>query len=251
MAEPGGAEIPVDLGWRMDSDEAALAFFPPEPLDAGQAEALASLDPLGSAEGLARRVLQIRCPYNLRVRVTPRGVKPVTFFRVDEPGSLSEGAFQGLFQFLEPSAQRRADLPVVQVSLNVVMVTEEPCALMLTPPFLAEGYRDWPGPIVSGRFPIRSWPRVLNAVMEWEDRDRDWVLRRGEPMAYLWVGFDDPRKVPRLVEAATTPALETHYRRVSGVIEYGRNVAPMFAEAERRRPPRLLVPKRTGTPAWD
>ena len=246
MAEPG--EIPVRVGWHPDSDEAALAFLPPEPLDPGEAAGLAPGEP-GAA--MARRLLQIRCPFNLRLRVTPAGVRPLRFLRVEEPGAISDGAFRGLVTMLEAGAQRSPAHPVVQISLNFCMVTEERCALTLLPPFLAPGYRDWPGPLVSGRFALRAWPRALNAALEWHDRERDWVLRRGDPLAYLWFAFDDPRKVPVPVEAATTPAFLRQYRRISGVIEYGRNVAPMFAEAERRRPPRLLVAKRTGTPPWD
>lgn len=251
MAEAVRAPIPVDIGWHADSEEAALAFLPPEPLDT---ETRALLAPPGDgpgAPGLGERLFQIRCPFSVRIRITPRGVRPVRFLRVEEDSTLSESAFQGLFTYLESTAQRRADTPVLQLSLNFLMLTEEACTLNLLPPFLSPGFRDWPGTLVSGRFPLRSWPRALNAVLEWQDRDRDWVLRRGDPLAYFTVSFDDPRKVPRLVEAATTPAFRLQFDRISGVVEYARNVAPMFAEAERRRPARLLTPKRTGTPAWD
>lgn len=246
LAEPG--DIPVQIGWHVDSDEAALAFLPPEPLDPAEAVGLAP-GPVGA--GLARRLLVVRAPYNVRVRITPEGAQQQGFFQVRTEGDLTREAFRGLFTPLAPGSLRRPGRAVVQVSLNFCLVTEEPCALTLLPPFLASTYRHWPGPLICGRFPLRAWPRVLNAAMEWEDRSRDWVLSRGDPLAYIALAFDDPRKVPVPVEAATTPAFRRHFRQVSGVIEYARNVAPMMAEAERRRPPRLFVPKLTGTPDWD
>ena len=245
------APIPVDVGWHPDSEQAALAFLPPEPLGEAERAALAQTDPLTGAGEIAERVFVLRCPFNLRLRVSPPGVTPVRFTRIEEEGQISEQALAGLFNQIDRSALRERSMPIVQLSLNLFFVTEEPAALTLTPPFLSPVFREWPGTLVSGRFPVRSWPRVLNAALEWEDRDRDWVLRRGDPLAYVWVQLDDPRKVPRLVEAASTPALMRHFRQISSVIEFGRNVGPMFEEAERRRPARLLTPKQTGTPPWE
>ena len=245
MAEP----VPVDIGWRNTTPAGALAFLPPEPVPAEDAEALARLFPLDGPENdLARRIVQVPCPYDLTVRITPPEIRPAQFLRVPEASTLSEGAFRGLVTPIAPAARRDRATPTVQVSLNLQIVTEEECALQLMPPFLWNGFREWPGTVVSGRFPVRSWPRALNCVLEWQDRDHDWVLRRGDPMVYLMFDFDDPAKVPRLVEAATTPALTRHLERVDGVSQFGRNVGPMFQEASRRRPSRLLTPKRTGCP---
>lgn len=240
---------PVDIGWRNCSPQAALAFFPPEPVSAHEAEGIAEFFPhAGPANHLARRLIQVRCPYNLTVRRSPTGVRPVRFVRVAEEGGLSDAGFNGLAVPIVPTAQRNDRLPALQISLNLMIVTEEICAIQLMPPFLAPSFRDWPGTVVSGRFPVRAWPRPLNCVLEWQDPDRDWVLRRGDPMVYLMFDFDDPAKVPNMVEAALTPALKRHFAQVDNVSSFGRNVAPMFQEAVRRRPDRLLQPKRTGCP---
>ena len=230
------APIPVDVGWRVTSNQAALAFFPPEPV--------ADVPP-----GYEGRILQVRSPYNLRVRKMPSGQGPARFGMVREPGGLTQAGFKGLTQPIIPTAQRNQATPAFQISLNLMMICEEDVALNLTAPFFAPTYREnWPGTLVSGRFPLRSWPRPLNAVLEWQDEGRDWVLRRGDPMAYIWLHFDDPAKIPNVVEAALTPALKRHFAQVDSVADFGRNVAPMFQEAERRRPARLLTPKRIGCP---
>lgn len=245
MPEP----VTVDVGWRNCSPQAALAFFPPRLLGAGEIAARMGLFPLdGPANDLAHRIVEVRCPFNLRIRPSPPGVTPVQFQRVPEQGGLSQAGFRGLVSPIMKTAQRDPAVPAVQISLNLMMLTEEECAIQLMPPFLWEGFRDWPGTVVSGRFPLRSWPRPLNCVLEWQDRERDWVLRRGDPMVYIIFEFDDPAKRPHMVEAAATPALMRHVAQVDNVTSYGRNVGPMFTEAARRRPVRLLQPKRIGCP---
>ncbi|MGF1446493.1 MAG: hypothetical protein ACFBRM_09870 [Pikeienuella sp.] len=239
------------VGWRTQSPQAALAFLPPEPLPEA-VSALLALHPLVSeTQALAPRLFQARAAFDLRLRVTPEAVRPVQFKRIEEPGALSESAFRGLFSYITPSAQRAPNRPAVQMSLNLHLLTDRPATLLLMPPFFAESFRSWPGSLVCGRFPLTAWPRPLNAILEWQDRDRDWVIRRGDPLAYFLVEFDDPAVTPDLVEAATTPQLARHLKMVDNVSSVGRNVGPMFAEAARRRPKRLVVPKVTGAPAWD
>lgn len=244
MAEP--AVRPVAVGWRHERPEGSFAFFPPEPLTPAER---ACLGP--GAEGLGDRILRVRAGYDLRLRISPPGVRPVRVTQVEQPGALSDRALNGMAERLTTDSWRDPERPIMQISLNMLFVTDEPAHLMLTPPFLDPGFRDWPGTLVCGRFPVSAWPRVLNAALEWEDRDREWLIRRGEALAYVWIAFDDPAKVPELVEAADTPAFRTHFRKISGVIAYGRNVGPMFEEAARRRPARLLTAKRLGTPPWD
>lgn len=234
---------PCLIGWRMQSPQAALAFLPPEPLPPEVARR--------APGGLAERLFQLPAAFNLRMRISPRAVRPVRFTRVAEPGGLSEQGFKGLVTHIVPTAQRAPDRPAVQISLNLHLITDAPCVLQLMPPFLDDSFRAWPGTLTSGRFPLTHWPRPLNAVLEWQDWDRDWVIERGAPLAYFLPEFEDPAAVPELVEAATTPELTRHLKMVDNVSSFGRNVGPMFAEAARRRPPKLLVPKATGAPPWE
>lgn len=234
--------IPVDVGWRNLSPQAALAFFPPEPLGAAEALEAAPL-----AHALGAHILQVRAPFSMRLQRSPPHVKSAGFRLFPERGGMSAEAFRGLVSPVAPDSTRYRENPAVQVSLNLQMVTEEVCTLNLTSPFLSPEFRTWPGTLVCGRFPLHAWPRALNAVLEWQD-SHDWVVRRGDPLAYLWLHFDDPRKVPNLVEAALTPALKRHFAQIDNVSNFGRNVGPMFEQARARRPARLLTPKRTGCP---
>lgn len=242
MTRPAMRE--VDLGWRNSSPQAALAFFPPEPLDETDAAALFALA-AGWSTGtdLSRRIFVVRSPFDLRVRLVRTPGQPARFQRVPQAGSLSENAFRGLVTPILPHAQRHPDIPACQIALNLFFVSDEPCSVQLMPPVFWRGFRDWPGSLVCGRFPVTAWPRPLNAVLEWHDHDRDWVLRRGDPLACVMPLYDDPGVVARLFEAKLTPALKRQIAMVDDVSSVARNVGPMFEEAARRRPPRLLEPK--------
>ena len=227
----------VLLGWRNLSPQAALAFPPPR--------LVAEMPSAEAAGPLAERLVAIRAGGSVRARLVrgPGAAMDVGLMR--EPGAMSPEAFHGLFHRVEPSSQRNGEVPAVQMALNIQFVCEEEASLQLLPPVFEPGYRSWPGTLVCGRFPLRAWPRPLNAVLEWDDPARDWTLTRGEPVAYALIDFHDPRARPRLVEARSTPALTRHLARIDDVSSVGRNVGPMFREAAERRPARLLEPKTT------
>ena len=108
MPEP----ILVDVGWRNGAPRAALAFFPPEPIGAGEAEALARMFPVGGpANDLVHRIVQVRCAYDITIRPSPPGVRPVQYYRVPEEGGLSEAGFRAMVTPIIPSAQRNAATP--------------------------------------------------------------------------------------------------------------------------------------------
>lgn len=236
------------LGWRNSSPQAALAFFAPEPLSAQDAVLFTGLTgSSGSAASLARRMFVLRSPSNLRIRMTRGTGQPPQFVQMPEAAGLSEQAFRGLVTPILPEAQRNPETPACQLALNMIFVTDEPCMLQIMPPFHWSGFRQWPGSIVCGRFPLRAWPRPLNCVLEWQEPDRDWVIRRGDPLATVLILYPGQEIDPELVEAALIPDLKRHFERIDSVSDMGRNVGPMFAEAERRRPKQLLKPKQLAT----
>lgn len=234
----------VLLGWRNSSPQASLAFFPPVPLAETEDGKLAGLLPSPDGKpGFAERTLVIRCPWNLRMRPQQGPNGEIGFGCASKPGFLSQEAFQGLGQPFKPDAWRLADNPIFQLSLNLFFISDEPCSVQLMPPFLSSAYRSWPGTLICGRFPINNWPRPLNAALEWQGSHDEWVLHRGDPIAYVQPIYDDPSVVHKLVEAEMTPALKRHTRKMDSVAEYARNVGPMFQRAEETRPASLLTAK--------
>jgi len=239
------AKREVLLGWRNSSPQAALAYFAPEPLDKTEAAELSPLFSMYTQDSnFASRVFVVRSPFNMRIRLGRGQNGQMAFTNIAEPGGLTENAFRGLVTPILTSAQRDTDTPACQVALNLVLISDEPCSLQLMPPFLSPEFRNWPGSLVCGRFPLQNWPRPLNAVLEWHDKKSDWVVKRGEPLVYLMPIYDDQSVYPKIVEADITPSLKRHLNRINDVASYGRNVGPMFDEAERMRPTKLLVPKK-------
>ena len=232
------------LGWRNSSPQASLAFFPPIPLAETEDGALAKLmsSPNGNAS-FAERTYVIRSPWNVRMRPQKNPKGETVFGIASGPGDLSQEAFRGLGEPFKPDAWRKSGNPIFQLSLNLFFISDEPCSVQLMPPFLSARYRNWPGTLICGRFPATNWPRPLNAALEWQQPDGEWVLKRGDPIAYVQAIYEDPDLVPKLVEAEMTPALKRHTRKIDNVAEFARNVGPMFERAEATRPARLLQPK--------
>ncbi len=234
----------VLLGWRNSSPEASLAFFSPELLNTTDTAELCALFPCNTkTTDISKRIYVIRSPFNIRIRLGRKQNGQSTFQRIQQTGSISENAFRGLVTPVIPKAQRNAETPSCQIALNLLMISDEPCSIQLMPPFLEPNFRGWPGSLVSGRFPVHAWPRPLNAALEWHDYKKDWILKRGDPIAYVMPIYDDPNVRPILVEASLTKNLKRHLRRIDDVSAFGRNVGPMFEEAQRTRPAQLLVPK--------
>lgn len=221
----------IDIGWGNTWPQAAFAFPKPRLLEDDR------LPP-----ALRGRIVELRCAIDATLRYDPSAANECALV---EGSRLRRAGFEGMVTGFAGPSRRRPDVPVVQIALNIFFVTDAECSLILTPAWLAEGPRRWPGPMVGGRFPFRSWPRPLNLAIEWEDRDRDWVLARGEPVAYVQFDLPDPESTVRLVEAASTPGLSRHRKAIDNVSSVTRNVQPMFLEAARRRPASLLTPKDT------
>lgn len=231
----------VLLGWRNWPSQAALAFFPPQPI--AETEAAGLMPNATGGAGQAARTFVVRCPWNLRVKLGRNAKGQLIFQRANMRGGLSSEAFSGLGDALPPKSWRVADNPILQLSMNLLFISDEPCSIQLMPPFLSPSFRQWPGTLICGRFPITDWPRPLNAAIEWQDPKAEWVLKRGEPIAYAQAIFEDPDAVPRLVEAKMTRALKRHMTKIDKVTEFARNVGPMFENAAEARPPTLLAPK--------
>ncbi|MEL7152585.1 MAG: hypothetical protein AAFN51_02045 [Pseudomonadota bacterium] len=234
----------VLLGWRNSSPQASLAFFPPVRLSQTEDGALAGLIPSPDGKpGFADRTYVIRSPWNLRMRPQTNQQGATVVGIANQPGHLSQEAFSGLGEAFKTDAWRKADNPIFQMSLNLFFVSDEPCSVQLMPPFLSPTYRNWPGTLVCGRFPVTHWPRPVNAALEWQQDGGDWELTRGEPIAYVQAIHDDPDVIPVLVEAEMTAALKRHTQQMDSVALFARNVSPMFERAERARPAKLLKAK--------
>ena len=81
-------------------------------------------------------------------------------------------------------------------------------------------------------------------AFEWHDTSQDLILTRGQPWFYLRFESHDPKRQIRLVEAALTPELANYIEAIGGVTNYVNRTYSLFDRAIRRRPKRLLFPKK-------
>ncbi len=137
----------------------------------------------------------------------------------------------------------RKNKPVIQILLPYFFICDEICYLSQISPFLDFKHNSWPGVIIGGRFPITNWPRILNFAFEWVDIRNDLILRRGDPLCYVFFELDNPEKIPKLVQAKITPELREFRKGIQGAPKFVSNTFHLMKEAKNRRPKKLLEKK--------
>jgi hypothetical protein len=192
-----------------------------------------------------RRIVQVTCPFDLRLRVviTDKGDAVLQDADGIKSGMLPH-VLMKLAKVAPPSEWRHPKRPIFQIRTPYIFLSDSPVYLSELPPFL--DYRDppWPGIVIGGRVPIHVWPRNLNWAFEWYDVSKELLLTRGQPWFYCRFETPDPSHHIRLVEASLTPELKTYLAGIDSVTEYVNGTFSLFATAKQRRPLRLLVPVR-------
>lgn len=110
-------------------------------------------------------------------------------------------------------------------------------------PYMSDNMVDWPGLFIGGRLPISIWPRILNWAFEWTRLGDDLVLRRGQPLCYLYFESDSLRTRASLHEIEYTKELEEYRRGISAVPKFMSNTFSLFETALERRPDKLMKKK--------
>jgi hypothetical protein len=108
------------------------------------------------------------------------------------------------------------------------------------PPFLGSNMKFWPGTLISARFPITNWPRILNWAFEWEDITKPLRLKRGDPISYFSFESNDPSRNIKMVEAKNSDKVKQFRKGISGMPKYLSNTFSVMEEAASRRPKNLL-----------
>lgn len=191
-----------------------------------------------------RRHFVIPCPIDITLSFQrqPNGQLQM----VDADGEKSGMRPQGRanMMMLHPQSEwRHPERPIIQIVAPYVFVSDEPCYIVQTPPYL-----DWlpeprPGLQMGGRFPVHIWPRPLSWGFEWHDLSKPLKLRRGEPWFYVRFETENPAAHVRLVEQERTPELEKYLDSIIDVSNYVNKTYSLFGEARRIRPAKLLKPK--------
>jgi hypothetical protein len=246
----------IDVGWLMRVGQAAFIWDPPAVYrrEGRLPEHAKSAAYCPAVVDYERRLVQINCPFDLRLRVV---IKDTGEAALEDVNGIRSGMMPHTLVKLAKMAPRNEwrhlDRPVFQFRTPYIFLADTPVYLSQLPPF--NDYRDppWPGLLIGGRLPIHVWPRSLNWAFEWYDVSKELILKRGQPWFYCRFETTDPSLNVRLVEAEYTADLKTYLAGIDGVVEYVNGTFSLFSAARQRRPERLLIPApaRHAAPATD
>jgi hypothetical protein len=243
-ASSNGHKRVVDVGWLIRTGSAGFIWDAPvlykrEDKLPAHAKSAAYCPAVIDNE---RRLVQVACPFDLRLRMSITDKGEAVLEDVDGIKSgMMPHVLMKLTKVAPRSEWRHPQRPIFQFRTPYVFLSDMPVYLAQLPPFLE--YRDpaWPGVVIGGRLPIHIWPRTLNWAFEWYDITRELTLTRGRPWFYCRFETADPSHNIRLVEASLTPELKTYMAGIESVVEYVNGTFSLFSTARRRRPARLLV----------
>lgn len=233
----------IKVGWIVDAPFGDFLFEGPAPLRQERQPALSrrAVQACPAVNDLEKRLFSIKCPFDIAIGVEKKNDKYDLFY--DEERTRVDGDLIGRFiTFMPQNLWRTPNNPVFQLLLPYIFLCDEDCYLSQLPPFFHRTMSLWPGTMVSGRFPITNWPRILNFAFEFDDISRTLVLRRGQPLCYiLFEGFDPSRSV-KLIHAKNSDAVKEYRKGIDGAPKFTSNTFSIMKEAKMRRPSILVEP---------
>ena len=190
------------------------------------------------------RIFEVSCPYDLHLRIRVKDGKPLLINAAGDNSAMRPSHIRKRVFLLDRAQWRHPSRPVIQIGAPYVFVSDEDVYINQLPPFAHYRKQPWPGLVIGGRFPIRSWPRHVNWAFEWHDIRQDLVLRRGEPWFHVRFETEDPSRKVRLGEAEMTDELRQFMDGIEGVTNCVQRTFSLFKAAQQRRPRKLLVKRK-------
>lgn len=245
-ASDRGKKRTVTVGWAVRTQKAHAIWGAPQSFSRQDPKPTSakSVQVCPAAVDFDRRHFIIPCPVDvtLSFKRQPNGSLQL----VDENGDQSSIRQTGLrdLMILHPQNEwRHPERPLMQMIAPYVFVSDDPCFVVQTPPYLHYFPNPRPGLQMGGRFPAHLWPRPLSWGFEWYDVSKPLVLKRGEPWFYVSFETENPTARVRLVEQEMTPELDSYISSVLDVSNYVNQTYSLFDEARRNRPDKLLKPR--------
>jgi len=241
------AKRTITVGWFVRSDKTSVLFAPPKLFSRNDPKAASakSVQNCPAAVDFDRRHFVIPAPIDLTLQFVrqPNGQLSLQDADGDQSGIRANG-LQQLLIFHPEKEWRHPDRPLIQFLSPYIFVADEPCYVVQTPPYLHYFAEQRPGVQMGGRFPVHIWPRPVSWGFEWHDISKPLKLKRGEPWFYVRFETENPSARVRLIEQERTEELEMYISDISDVSKYVNRTFSLFAEAQRRRPKKLLTAKK-------
>ena len=239
---------PIEVGWAIQAEKTGVIWDEPRPYlrKMPRPASPKSVQMCPAAIDFDARNFVVDCPVDLHLRMKMDDEKGPQLINVAGIQSNVRPKHLGQMVALVNRAEwRHPDRPIIQIVTPYLFLTDEQVYMSQTAPYLDYIAPPLPGVLIGGRFPIHSWPRHMMWAFEWYDTKLDLVLKRGQPWFYVRFEGPDPSRPVRLVEATITPEVQTFIDSVSGVTNYVNRTFSLIDRARKRRPERLLFPKKS------
>ncbi|MEM9014130.1 MAG: hypothetical protein AAGB02_03380 [Pseudomonadota bacterium] len=246
-AETRGKKRTVTVGWTVRTKKAGLIWSAPAPFSRSdrKAPSAKSVQYCPAAIDFDRRHFVIPCPVDLTLRFErqPDGQLKLVDGQGEQSGMRGSG-LRDLVMLHPPAEWRDPSRPIIQILAPYVFVSDDPCFVVQTSPYLHYSATPPPGVQMGGRYPVHLWPRPLSWGFEWWDISQPLVLKRGAPWFYVHFETENPAARVRLVEQEMTPELESFIDSILDVSNYVNKTFSLFSEAQRTRPQVLVKEKK-------
>lgn len=187
-----------------------------------------------------RRVIEVLAPFSLRLRCRRNANGRFDVHVVDDGTRIDADLITRVVSVMPREIWRSDSYPVVQIALPHIFVSDDEVFLTQMAAWASSNAARIPGMLIGGRYPVHIWPRSLNLAFEWTNFNEDFVIRRGQPICYMFAEtkhFDDSVE---LIEAEMTPELSSYLSKISDVVKYTSGSFDLFDRALEVRP-KILV----------
>ena len=231
----------VEVGWCVDSPLSNVVFSEPKTVQELRKAPLSrrAVQACPAVNEFERRLIILNSGFDIRLRIE-KNKENCELFVIPEGTRIDDDLVQKFVSLNSPEIWRDNKKPVIQILLPYFFVCDQLCYISQIYPFLNYKANLWPGTLVGGRFPITNWPRILNFAFEWIEDDKDLIIKRGDPLCYIFFEFDDPTKIPKLIRAKMTPELVEFKKEIDATPEFVSSTFSLMDEAAKRRPKKLL-----------
>lgn len=194
-----------------------------------------------AVNGFERKVIEVLAPFSLQIRCKAKvGGAGFDFHQIDEGTRIDSELIGEVVSFMPKEVWRSPHYPVVQIALPHVFISDDPLFLSQVPAWASSDAIRLPGRMISGRFQADVWPRPLNLAFEWVEMDRDFLMKRGQPICYLFAETSRLDSRIQLTEAVMTKELRKYLDQISDVVKYTSGSFDLFERARQIRPLTLL-----------
>ncbi len=232
----------VLVGYVCLAQKSKLAFEKPRLVSRSRSKPISdrAVQACPAVNAFESRLFEILSPFDMGLRCSfSRGTASIHI--IPDLTRLDDELLESFIVPMPPRFWRSPNRPVLQISIPHFFVCDEVCYLNQLPPYMSEHYVQFPGLVISGRFPTHIWPRALNLAIEWVDFERDLEIKRGQPLCYLLFETERPNAPIQLVEAKLTDELREYRSEFEDIPKFLSGTFNLIEKLEAKRPPKLLV----------